>query len=88
MQTAQGVSFQAAHPAGENPAGALTRGAAVGGGCRLQNLLCLAGCVACLHELLLRVEGVGSGEHGPLSPSVGAQLGGGGVQLRVGSLQG
>ena len=66
----------------------LTRSTAVGGGCRLQNLLCLAGGVACLHELLLRVEGVGSGEYGPLSPCVGAQLGGGGVQLRVGSLQG
>ena len=66
----------------------LTRSTAIGGGCRLQNLLRLAGGVACLHELLFRFEGVGSGEHGPLSPCVGAQLGGGGVQLRVGSLQG
>ena len=66
----------------------LTCGAAIGGGCRLQNLLSLAGGVARLHELLFRVEGVGSGEHGSFSPGIGAQLGCGGVQLRVGSLQG
>ena len=57
----------------------LTCGAAVGGGCRLQNLLCLAGGVARLRELLFRFEGVGSSENGALSPGVGAQLGGGGV---------
>ena len=88
MQAAQGVGLQAAHPAGEDPAGALSRGAAVGGGRCLQNLLGMAGGVARLHELLFRFEGVGSGEDGALSPGVGAQLGGGGVQLCVGSLQG
>ena len=87
MKAAQGVGLQASHPARGDPAGAGAGRTAVRLGGRLQNLGGGARIVAGLRQLPLGVQRVGSGQDRPLSPGVGAQIVGDGVQLGVRALQ-